>query len=144
MITIATLRPEDRPAWERMFRGYIAFYERTEPDEMYEKAWNDFQDGTRVHALGAYVDGELAGITHFFIHPSTSGPDLCYLQDLFTDPDVRGKGVGRALIEAVRDWSAARGCSRLYWHTQEHNATARVLYDKVGDLTPFVRYAITL
>ncbi|MER7505484.1 GNAT family N-acetyltransferase [Nonomuraea pusilla] len=146
MITVGRLRPSDRPVWEALFRGYIDFYGRDEPREMYERAWEEFQADTRLHALGARVDGELVGITHFLVHPSTSAPDadVCYLQDLFTAPEARGRGVGRALIEAVTDWARTRGCSRVYWNTHESNSTARRLYDQVAENRGFIRYQIEL
>ncbi|GLZ80589.1 N-acetyltransferase [Actinorhabdospora filicis] len=144
MITVAPLQAADRPAWQALFEGYIAFYERAESPSFYEHKWAEFQDGTRIHALGAFEDGVLLGITHFFAHPSTSGPDVCYLQDLFTAPAARGRGVGRALIAAVEEWARERGCGRLYWQTKEDNATARLLYDKVATLSPFVRYVVEL
>ena len=144
MISIGRLETSDRAVWEELFRGYIAFYQRTEPPEMYERAWREFQRDTTLHALGARLDGRLIGITHFFIHPSTSSKDVCYLQDLFTAPDARGHGAGRALIAAVADWARERGCARLYWSTQESNATARRLYDQVAQNRGFIRYDITL
>ncbi|WP_327092198.1 GNAT family N-acetyltransferase [Nonomuraea sp. NBC_01738] len=146
MITIGRLAASDREAWEALFRGYIAFYQRTAPDSMYARAWEKFQADTTVHALAARLDGQVAGITHFFTHLSTSAPDseVCYLQDLFTAPEARGKGVGRALIAGVTDWAKERGCTRLYWHTQESNATARLLYDQVADYRGFISYQIDL
>ncbi|WIG60817.1 MAG: Acetyltransferase [Ktedonobacterales bacterium] len=144
MIEISKLEPSDRDAWETLFRAYITFYQRVEPHEMYERAWDEFQADTHLHAFGARLDGRLVGITHFFIHPSTSGPDVCYLQDLFTASDVRGQGIGRALIAAVVDWARARHCARVYWLTQASNDTARRLYDKVAENRGFIRYQIEL
>jgi GNAT superfamily N-acetyltransferase len=144
MIRIGALESSDRGAWEELFHGYIDFYQRVEPPEMYDRAWREFETGTRMHALGARLDGRLVGITHFFVHPNTSGPDVCYLQDLFTAPDVRGKGVARALIDAVSGWAQAQGCCRVYWNTHESNSTARRLYDQVAENRGFIRYQIEL
>jgi GNAT superfamily N-acetyltransferase len=139
-VTIEPLAPADRERWEVLFRGYIDFYERTLPDERYEQAWREFQTGQRMHVLGARLDGELVGIGHFLIHASTSGPDVCYLQDLFTAPESRGHGAATALIEAIAAWAAQRGCRRLYWSTHESNATARRVYDRVAANRGFIRY----
>jgi GNAT superfamily N-acetyltransferase len=142
MINVIGLRPDDRPAWEELFCGYNAFYGRTWPTERYEQAWREFQRGDRVYALGARLDDRLVGIAHFLVHASTTSPDVCYLQDLFTAVDVRGKGVGRALIAATEAWAREHGCDRLYWHTKADNHAARLLYDKVAENRGFIQYVI--
>ncbi len=144
MTTVSGLDSSDRADWEILFRAYIDFYGRTEPQEMYDRAWAEFMAGERMHALGARADGRLVGITHFLVHASTSGPDVCYLQDLFTVADVRGRGVGRALIEAVAAWAREQDCSRVYWATQESNVTARQLYDRVAEFQGFIIYRMPL
>ncbi|MFI6096756.1 GNAT family N-acetyltransferase [Lentzea sp. NPDC051213] len=144
MIAIGPLEPADRERWQELFEGYNTFYERTLPAETFDEKWKAFLAGNHIHALGARLEGELVGITHFFQHPSTSGPDVCYLQDLFTAPEARGHGAGRALIEAVKEWAQQRGCCRVYWHTSEWNETARGLYDQVAEKTQFVHYRIVL
>jgi len=140
MITIDTLKPADREVWERLFRGYIDFYERTLPDSEYERAWLRFQAGNEIHALGARDGEQLIGIAHFLTHAHTNNADVCYLQDLFTDPAARGRGAGRALIEHIAGWARERGCSQLYWRTRESNATARALYDQVAEHRGFIVY----
>lgn len=144
VITISTLTPGHRRAWQELFTGYNAFYNRLAPAEAYDRTWAEFQADSRMHALGASMDGRLVGIAHFLQHASTTAPDVCYLQDLFTAPDVRGHGIGRALVAAVTDWARERGCSRVYWMTHETNATARRLYDAVAGHHGFIRYEIEL
>ena len=144
MITVAKLGAEDRAAWETLFTGYNTFYERVLPAARFDLAWDGFQADTRIHALGAKLDGRLVGIAHFLVHASTTTDDVCYLQDLFTASDVRGKGVARALIAAVADWARERHCNRVYWSTHHTNATARRLYDQVAVNRGFILYQIPL
>jgi GNAT superfamily N-acetyltransferase len=144
MISVERLAPEDRTDWESLFVGYNAFYERELPAEAYQRVWADFGQDERIHALGAKLDGRLVGITHFLTHASTTAADVCYLQDLFTDPAARGQGVARSLIAAVTEWARARECSRVYWSTRAGNATARRLYDQVAVNRGFILYQITL
>ena len=143
-VRVGSLDDSDRARWEELFRGYIDFYERTLPDERYEQCWREFRSGERMHALGARVDGRLVGIAHFFIHANTSGPDVCYLQDLFTAPESRGHGAATALIEAIAGWARGRDCVRLYWSTHESNVTARRVYDRVAQNRGFIRYEMEL
>ncbi|WP_433219946.1 GNAT family N-acetyltransferase [Dactylosporangium sp. CS-047395] len=143
-IEIGGLEDGDRTAWQELFRGYNAFYGREWPEERYEQAWHDFRRDDRIHALVARLDGRAVGLTHFLFHPSTTAGDVCYLQDLFTDADLRGRGVARALIAAVAEEARRKGCERVYWHTREDNATARRLYDKVAENRGFIQYVVPL
>jgi GNAT superfamily N-acetyltransferase len=144
MLTIDRLGPADRNRWQTLFAGYNEFYGRTMPAEFFEQAWARFERDQEVHALGAHLDGQLVGIAHFLTHASTTSPDVCYLQDLFTAPEARGRGAARALIAAVADWARSRECARLYWATQESNATARRLYDQVAENRGFILYTLPL
>jgi GNAT superfamily N-acetyltransferase len=141
---IAALTSEDRAAWEILARGYRAFYKTPTSDEEFETAWSRLlrQDG--ILGLGAKVDGRLVGIAHYLFHTSTWTPKVCYLQDLFTAPEARGQGVGRALIEAIAQEARNQRATRYYLHTQSHNAVARGLYDKAGQHKDFLRYELNL
>jgi GNAT superfamily N-acetyltransferase len=136
------LEPADRERWEELFRAYLRFYERELDPTAYDRAWREVTSGTRLHGLAAWRGGELAGIAHFLVHPSSSEPDLCYLEDLFTDPALRGHGVASALIAAVRDWAREQGCGSVYWQTHESNAVARRLYDEVATFEGYLVYAL--
>ena len=109
-------------------------------DAEFDVAWHRLLGHDSVFGLGARIDGELVGIAHYLFHTGVWAPSHCYLQDLFTAPGARGKGVARALIDAVAAAAQQQGASRLYWMTQEQNATARILYDKIADNRGFVRY----
>jgi GNAT superfamily N-acetyltransferase len=139
-VSIEPLQPADRPAWEVLARGYKAFYNTPTRDAEYDTAWNRLLAGDGVYGLAGWVDGQLVGIAHYLFHTSIWAPSNCYLQDLFTLQAARGKGVARALIEAVAREARERKAARYYWLTQEHNAVARVLYDKVGKHQGFIRY----
>ena len=83
----------------------------------------------------------MIGFVHYHFHLSTwTTAGYCYLEDLFVDPLARGRGTGRALIEAVYRAADERGVSRVYWHTENTNARAQVLYNQVGYLTPFLQF----
>lgn len=143
-VQVRQLLASDRSAWERLFRAYIDFYERRLDDAEYERAWQRLLDDREIHGRAATLDGELIGIVHFLRHAHTNAADVCYLQDLYTEPSARGRGVGRALIDAVTDWAREQGCSRVYWHTHADNASARRLYDGVAGNRGFIVYEITL
>ena len=140
MIEIAPLREADRAAWEKLARGYKAFYETEHPDERYDETWHLLIAGERIHGLAAWDGGRMVGIAHYLFHAQTWSADVCYLQDLFTAPEARGRGVATALIEAVADAARARGAPKYYWMTKQDNATARALYDRIARFKGFLRY----
>jgi GNAT superfamily N-acetyltransferase len=144
-IVIRALHPEDRAAWEPLWQGYLTFYETQLSATTTDTTWERFHDPAEpMFALGAFVDGRLVGIAHYLFHRSGwSISDSCYLQDLFVAPEVRDRGIGRALIEAVAVKAHEAGSERLYWHTHETNRTARALYDKVATLSGFIQYRKT-
>jgi GNAT superfamily N-acetyltransferase len=145
-VSVRTLEQRDFSAWKPLWDGYNSFYGRAGatalPEEITAATWARFFDPQEpVHALVAVQGGEVLGLTHYLFHRSTTSiAPVCYLQDLFTAEAARGKGVGRALIEAVYEKAKAHGASRVYWHTQETNHTAMRLYDGVAEKPGVVVY----
>ncbi|WP_170478006.1 GNAT family N-acetyltransferase [Ruegeria arenilitoris] len=140
---IRPLRPEDRSDWAGMWRDYLAFYETTVPDSTYDTTFSRLlgDDPNDFSCFVAESDGNLLGLTHYLFHRHAwKEESVCYLQDLYARPQSRGQGVGRALIEAVYKEADRLGAPTVYWLTQEFNHTARKLYDRVGKLTPFIKY----
>ncbi|MDW4497697.1 GNAT family N-acetyltransferase [Sulfitobacter sp. D35] len=142
-LEVRPLQASDKADWSRLWAAYLAFYETSRPQEIhdlyFERLMGD--DPQDFSGLVAVLDGRLVGLTHYLFHRhGWSVENVCYLQDLYADPDVRGMGIGRALIEAVYAAADAAGAPNVYWLTQDSNATARRLYDRIGTLTPFVKY----
>jgi GNAT superfamily N-acetyltransferase len=132
--------------WKSLWSGYNEFYKRVGPTaiptQITQLTWERFFDAYEpLHALVADDGGRLVGLVHYIVHRNTTmrGP-VFYLQDLFTDPAARGKGVGKTLIHAVYEKARTAGSTRVYWHTHESNATAMRLYDAVADRSGFLVY----
>ena len=142
-VQIRPLRASDRAEWARLWTAYLAFYDTTLPEEVYDTYFERLLGGDPqdFNGLIAEVDGRPVGLTHYLFHRhGWKVENVCYLQDLYADPEVRGTGVGRALIEAVYAAADAAGAPTVYWNTQDFNHTARQLYDRVAVLTPFLKY----
>jgi len=132
-VTVTPLEPQDRPRWAELWAAYLAYYGTVVPPEQYDFTWTRLHDG-RIHGLAARdAEGRMVGLAHYLFHEhSWSMRPACYLQDLFVDPEVRGSGAGRALIEAVAQAARAADSFRFYWSTDTGNVVARQLYDRVA------------
>ncbi len=146
-IIVRRILKSDYAAWLPLWEAYNAFYGRegaTALDpEITQATWHRFFDPDEpVFAFVAESGGKVLGLTHFLYHRSTTRFELtAYLQDLFTVPEARGQGVGRALIQAVYAAAKADGIKRVYWQTHTTNAAGRQLYDKVAKHHGFIVYA---
>ena len=145
-VQIRAVRRADFQQWKLLWDGYNAFYGRKDatalPDENTKTTWKRFFDPTEpVFALVAESERRVVGLAHYLFHRSTIHiQPTCYIQDLFTLASERGRGVGRHLIEAVCKEAKNAGTKRVYWHTQESNAAARMLYDKLAENRGFIVY----
>jgi GNAT superfamily N-acetyltransferase len=130
-LTIRPLAQEDKQRWLQLWKGYLTFYKKEFSAEKTEITWNRLLDPEfNLYGLVAEVDGQINGMTTYNFQNSTwSENGQCLLEDLFVDENLRGQGTGRALIDAVINEAKSRGCSRVYWNTDETNETARKLYD---------------
>ena len=146
MHAIRPLAKTDYAQWLPLWDGYNAFYGRSGPTALdpaiTAMTWSRFFDAYEpVHALVAEDGGTLIGLVHYLYHRSTTSiVPTCYLQDLFTQAGTRGRGVGRALIEAVYKVARSAGATRVYWQTHETNHTAMRLYDQVAEKSGFLVY----
>jgi len=141
-LVLRPVTPADHDHWMPLWRGYQTFYKVDIPAATSAVTWQRLLDPSEsMHAVIAWQGERAVGMVHWIYHRScwTVG-NFAYLNDLFAEPDVRGTGVGRALIEHVYAQSAAAGCSRVYWLTHESNAVAMTLYDRIAEKSGFIQY----
>jgi GNAT superfamily N-acetyltransferase len=144
-IAVRPLEQADHAEWRRLWTAYLIFYKTSVPEEVYATTWKRLFTQGEFEPKGfiALVDGKPVGLVHYLYHRTCwTEANNCYLQDLFADPEIRGRGVGAALIEAVRREAAKAGITNVYWMTHETNATARRLYDRVARHTGFIKYSL--
>lgn len=142
-IQVQPIRAEDQAIWRSLWTGYLEFYHSSVGEDVYQSTFRRLLSDDPYEPSGFIAwQGDVAlGIVHFLYHRHCwRVENVCYLQDLFAVPNARGKGVGRALIEAVYRRADADGCPVVYWNTAEDNATARRLYDRIAAKTPFIKY----
>jgi GNAT superfamily N-acetyltransferase len=140
---IRNLRPEDRPVWQDMWTAYLEFYESSVEPDVYDSTFARLlsDDPQEFSCFIAEQNGRPVGFVHYLFHRHAwKVENVCYLQDLFAEPESRGTGAGRALIEAVYAEADRKGAPTVYWLTQEFNTTARQLYDRIATKTPFIKY----
>ncbi len=141
---IRTIEPRDEARWRVLWAGYCAFYEAAIPEEVTRDTWaRILEPASPIRAIVAERNGRVVGIANYVLHDSTwTSKPVCYLQDLFVDPDERGAGVGGKLIDWLLAEMEARGWSRVYWATRENNYRARSLYDRYTPHSGFLRYIV--
>lgn len=144
-VEITRFNAEDRSRWTELWSDYLSFYKASLPDAVFEQTWTRLLEDDSLHGLAARANGRIVGLTHFLFHSSAwTVTPVCYLQDLFIEEAARGHGTARTLIESVAAQAKARASTRMYWLTQDHNATARLLYDRIAKNSGFIRYEYPL
>ena len=145
-LILRELKESDKTKWLELWAGYLEFYKSTISSDQTELTWKRLiNNEQKMFGFVAEDENVVIGFTHCLFRPSTwTETDYCYLEDLFVDPNVRGKGVGRALINRVVELAKAKNSKRVYWTTQEFNKTARILYDSITPVSEYVQYRLPI
>jgi len=132
---IRTARPADAETLAQLIRE-LASYEKLEHEaQATAESIRTHLFGARpcAEALIAEVAGEPVGFALFFPNFSTfRGQPGIYLEDIFVQPAHRGRGLGKALFQAVAALAVERGCGRLEWAVLDWNAPAIGFYRGLG------------
>ena len=136
--------PSDEATWRALWKGYCEFFHAQVSDEVTHRTWTRILDpDSQVMCVVAEVDGKVYGFANCVVHENTwESQAVCYLEDLYVRPGARGRGIGGALVEWLRNAMRAEGWARLYWVTRSDNEAARRLYDRFTPADDFVRYVI--
>lgn len=141
-VTVRSLVPLDLQHWRSLFTAYRTFYRFDESEEVVTRVWNWLIDTEHeCQGLVAEAEGDIIAFAHYrrFSRPATGTIGL-WLDDLFTNPQARSRGAGRALIERVSELAAAEGRSVVRWMTADDNHQAQALYDTLAARTGWVIY----
>lgn len=146
-VKIRSLMKKDRTDWERLFADYASFYKTQVPPGGFDQVWEWIFDADEDFWCDVAENdaGRVIGFTQYqLMHRSLGGSRVCYLSDLYVEPDVRGTGAGRAMIDHVIAFSRSKGLSSVRWLTQDFNYAGRRLYDSYAPKTDFILYNIPL
>ena len=92
-----------------------------------------FGEGAVAEAVIAEYEGDAVGFAVFFHNFSTFvGRRGMYLEDLYVNPDFRGRGIGETLLSFVAKLAKDRGCGRIEWSVLDWNEPAVGFYKKLG------------
>lgn len=137
MLTIREAKKEDAPLILDFIRQ-LATYER-EPDAVSATVDDILRDGfpaigePRFRVLLAEWEKQPAGFAFYFFHYSTwLGKHGLYLEDLFVKPELRGKGIGKALLARLAKIAIAQDCYGMRWQVLDWNQPAIDFYDSLG------------
>lgn len=141
-IRIRRLEARDEARWKQLFKAYIDFYGDAVPAQVVVSTFERLVAGQDLVGLVAIDANDTpVGLANLVFHPATwSASCHCYLEDLYVEPALQGRGAGRLLIDATYTEADSRGADRTYWFTRGDNVQARKLYDKLATLSPFVQY----
>lgn len=141
-VTVRTFASGDEARWRMLWRAYLEFYQMDLAEPVIASTWRRLLDPAGdIHGFAAEREGKVVGFTHYLFHPTTNAIGMrCYLQDLFVDKTMRGRGAAQALMQAVYAAADRAGSDQVYWLTAHDNLPARRLYDRIGKLTPMIKY----
>ena len=141
---IREIQLKDKDQWKKLYRGYADFYKAEINDKILQTVWGWLNDNKHeLQGIAYEVDNKIVALAHFRRMPRPlKGQDICFLDDLFVDPQHRGQKIGEKLINRIREISKSRGWSLVRWITRDDNVRAKSLYDRISEKTNWDVYEL--
>ncbi len=141
-IKIRPIEANDFPSWLTLWNGNN---EGVRNEEVTTELWSRLMDPDfPIHGLCAQTNnGALVGLVHYVIHPTTGKIEpVCYMQDVYVDPQSRKKGIARQLVEHLVKIAGQEKWGRLYWWAEADNVAAQNLYKTLGVKLDFTLHVL--
>lgn len=141
-VTVRPLATSDYDQWVMLWNGNNQGHIN---EEVTAATWKRLMENDQVRGLAAFDGDDMAALVHFILHPVTGHiKQVCYMQDLYVDPQHRRKGIGRQLVEALAIRGRSEGWARMYWLAEAHNREAQMLYKNLGLKLDFTLHVLPL
>ena len=141
---IRQIKLQDKKGWEKLYRGYADFYKVEMNDEILATVWKWlFDQKHEVNGLVYEEKSKVVALAHYRKMPSPlRGKYIGFLDDLFVDPEHRGKKIGEKILIELKKISKKNGWDLVRWITRNDNIRAKYLYDKVSKKTNWDTYEL--
>ena len=141
---IRDIQLKDRDQWEKLYRGYADFYKVEMNNQILETVWGWLHDESHeVSGIVYEVDEGIVALAHYRRMPRPlKGNDIGFLDDLYVDPEYRGKKIGEKILNELKEISKSKGWNLVRWITHDDNFRAKSLYDRVSEKTNWDVYEL--
>ena len=141
---IRNIEIKDKEQWKKLYRGYADFYQVTISEQILETIWDWLHDINHdLNALVYEAENSIVALAHYRRMPSPlRGKYIGFLDDLYVDPQFRGKKIGEKIIKKLNDISKERNWGLIRWITRNDNHNAKSLYDKVAKKSTWEVYEL--
>ncbi|MDA9618812.1 GNAT family N-acetyltransferase [bacterium] len=141
---IRKLEQKDKGNWAKLYNSYAKFYKVPMNKEILDTLWGWIHDESHiVNGICFELENKIVGIAHYRTMPRPiQGQCVGFLDDLFIEPDFRGKKIAQKLINHLKSLSKANNWDGIRWITHSSNENAKKLYDKIANNIGFELYEL--
>ena len=141
---IRNIEIKDKEQWKKLYHGYADFYQVTISEQILETIWDWLHDTNHdLNALVYEIDNSIVALAHYRRMPSPlRGKYIGFLDDLYVDPQFRGKKIGEKIIKKLNEISKEKNWGLIRWITRNDNHNAKSLYDKVAKKSTWEVYEL--